>query len=116
MTTVTIKKGTEAWRTEISVRGHADYNPGNDIVCSAISSSICMLLNFLMQMDEQAMHTPKILDYGKLIPGDVDMTVSQMGCDKTEKTKIKTAIECFRIAIAQVEQEYPMHVKLEVIK
>lgn len=75
-----------------------------------------MLLNFLMQMDDQSMHTPKILDYEKLIPGDVDMTVSQMGCDKTEKTKIKTALECFRISIAQLQQEYPLNVKLEVIK
>lgn len=69
-----------------------------------------------MQLDSQSMHKPPILDYENLKAGDVTLIINQTGCDKTEKCKIKTALELFKIAIGQIEQQYPLNVKLEVEK
>ena len=39
--------------TVIELTGHADYNPGNDIVCSAISAFIYALVNLVRAAEEQ---------------------------------------------------------------
>lgn len=115
MTTIKVKKGTEARRTEISMQGHANWKPGSDIVCAAISTSICMIINYLKSIDTE-MHKPRIIEYDHIKPGDVYIIINETGCDKIEKMKIKTALECFKISIAQIEQTYPLNCKLEVEK
>ena len=38
---------------DIKVKGHAEYNPGNDIVCSAISQLICTYASLVEDHKEE---------------------------------------------------------------
>ena len=51
MTTVRIR--IKKLTVEVSVKGHADYNPGNDIVCAGISTLSYTLLNYLRQAEKE---------------------------------------------------------------
>lgn len=49
MTTITVKK-SRGWLSgnfEVSMFGHSGFNPGNDIVCSALSCLFFALCNYL---------------------------------------------------------------------
>ncbi len=46
MTQVTICKGRD---TTISIKGHAGFNPGNDIVCAGVSTLAYALINTLIE-------------------------------------------------------------------
>ena len=104
MTKVVISQSP--WRVEIRLKGHAGYNPGNDIVCSAISNTCYMLLNFLLQED------PRTVESFKDDPGDFRLDINPL-VSKDEKD-IKTAIKMFRIGIDQIAMNYPKHCRLEV--
>lgn len=105
MTKVTISNSP--WVTEIRVKGHAGFNPGNDIVCAAISNSSYMVLNYMLE------HLPGYLKRYKDEPGDFRMDISMDG-DLRTNTKIKTVLELFETAIGQIAVNYPKNCNLEV--
>ena len=105
MTKVTISNSP--WVTEIRVKGHAGFNPGNDIVCAAISNTSYMLLNFMLKF------VPDYVRSYQDDPGDFRMDIRMDG-DKTTHTRIKTALEMFKTGIEQISVNYPKHCTLEV--
>lgn len=105
MTTVTIKGGDYI---EITVKGHADYNPGNDIVCAGISTLAYALLNYLSDASEIG-----LID---------DFTYSQKSgyiymrfrSKMIAVGKIGGAVGMFQTGAEMLEWKYPEHIKVEV--
>lgn len=85
---------------KITLRGHADYNPGNDIVCAALSNTAYMLLNYLLRKHEDA-----LLSYQD-DPGNFIMVIDTAGHD------VETAIDVFCIGVEQIAANYPENVEV----
>lgn len=107
MTTTKIRiKGGEI--VEISVKGHADYNPGNDIVCAGISTLSYTLLNYLRQAEKE--HWISEYSYTEE-PGDIRMEFKAHWLFGRE---ISTAIDVFRTGMEMLESQYPDNIRVEV--
>ena len=106
MTTVRIDDKSTV---KISINGHADYNPGNDIVCAGISTLSYTLLNFLFDASARnIIHTFKY----RSNPGDIYLEFKKQRWDTKE---INAAIRMFRTGMEMIESQYPDHIKVEVI-
>lgn len=90
-------------RYRMSLRGHAGYNPGNDIVCAGVSSIVFSLLGWLANASEHITATREM----RYEPGRVDVDVSG---DKT----LQTAFDMALIGISQIEQSYPANVHVNI--
>lgn len=92
----------------LSMTGHADYNPGNDIVCSAISALAYTLAGTLEHKrnlnDFELQHAEN--------DGDFICRVSKMAI-YTEK--IKTIFETIYIGLKQIENQYPEHINIVLV-
>lgn len=101
MTRVQIKKTGDTYT--ITARGHADYNPGNDPVCAAIS----MLLFTLAQITEDlsSSNDAKIIKR-TLKPGRVTMII------KSSTPYWEYAIKTIMTGFELLEHQYPDHVAL----
>ena len=102
MTQVTLK--TCPWKVEVRAKGHARYNPGNDIVCAAVSTVCYMLLNFLLSED------PRVLERYQDDPGDFRLDINPV----VATVDLDTVISMFRVGIKQLADNYPDNVSLEV--
>lgn len=91
MTNITIKE--EKDKVIIDLIGHAGYNPGNDVVCAAISILTYTLLNELANSKVPFKH--------KVSPGKVHIETKRIPA-------IRTVITGWRL----LEEAYPEHVKL----
>lgn len=107
MTTVRIRfKGIGI--VEVSIKGHADYNPGNDIVCAGISTLSYTLLNYLRQAEKEHL----VSDYSYTEePGDIHMEFKVHWLFGRE---ISTAIDVFRTGMEMLESQYPDNIRVEV--
>lgn len=94
-------------RLIVEITGHAGYNPGNDIVCSAIS----MLTSTLSQciIDEE-MYGNVTVDYMSLQDGNVNMDFNYI--DSAED-KINTIIDTLYTGYELLAEQYPDYVTLE---
>lgn len=107
MTTVRIRIKSEL-TVEVSVKGHADYNPGNDIVCAGISTLSYTLLNYLRQAEKE--HLVRDYSYTEE-PGDIHMEFTVHWMFGRE---IGTAIDVFRTGMEMLESQYPDNIRVEV--
>lgn len=106
MTTVRIR--ISKLTVEVSVKGHADYNPGNDIVCAGISTLSYTLLNYLRQAEKEHL----VSDYSYTEePGDIHMEFKGHWLFGRE---IGTAIDVFRTGMEMLESQYPDNIRVEV--
>lgn len=107
MTTAKIRiKGGEI--IEISVKGHADYNPGNDIVCAGISTLSYTLLNYLRKAEKENW----ISGYSYTEePGNIHMEFKAHWLFGRE---ISTAIDVFRTGMEMLEAQFPDNIRVEV--
>lgn len=105
MTTVTIKGGDYI---KITVEGHADYNPGNDIVCAGISTLAYTLLNYLSDASGKGL----IADFTySQKPGYIYMRF----CSKAIAVdRIGGAVGMFQTGAEMLGWKYPEHIKVEV--
>ena len=107
MTTVRIRIKSKL-TVEVSVKGHADYSPGNDIVCAGISTLSYTLLNYLRQAEKEHL----VSDYSYTEePGDIHMEFKAHWLFDRE---IGTAIDVFRTGMEMLESQYPDNIRVEV--
>lgn len=95
------KRGTQY---EVAVRGHADYRPGNDIVCAAVSTLTYTLAQVLEDMKEE---------------GELDCEIT-LECGKAEfliypwdGEKLETVLQVIRTGFELLAHRYPLNVRLE---
>lgn len=93
---------------EISVKGHADYNPGNDIVCAGISTLSYTLLNYLRQAEKENWISG--YSYAEE-PGNIHMEFKAHWLFGRE---ISTAIDVFRTGMEMLEAQFPDNIRVEV--
>lgn len=91
-------------RYKLRLRGHAGYNPGNDIVCAATSAIVFALMGYLANAKEHISDTVT-LDYA---PGEVSIDV--LGDDT-----LSPAFTMAYIGLAQIAESYPENIKIENI-
>lgn len=103
-----VKISDSQWKTEIEIKGHAGYNPNNDIVCAAISNTAYMLLNYLLDYEYMG-----IVESYKDEPGDFRLSINRCA-DNNNEVELSTALRMFRIGIEQIAINYPKNCKLEV--
>ena len=48
------KENGKVYKIDVEAMGHANFNPGNDIVCSAVSTLFYALGNYVLQKDVDA--------------------------------------------------------------
>ena len=53
MTDITVKATDDNTGYEIAVMGHAGFNPGNDVVCAAVSTITFTLLQAVLSMEAE---------------------------------------------------------------
>ena len=107
MTTVKISI-SDGNAVKITVTGHADYNPGNDIVCAGISTLSYTLLNYLRQAEKH--HWINGYSYtGE--PGDIRMEFKVHWLFNRE---ISTAIDVLRTGMEMLAAHYPDKIRVEV--
>ena len=88
MTTYSFSDGDPC---EVEIKGHAEYNPGNDIVCAACSVLTCLLVNM-----------PEV-QTAQVKPGHVKLTIKV-----TEKSG--PVIEAVRGGFRMIRHKYPDNV------
>jgi uncharacterized protein YsxB (DUF464 family) len=103
MTKVQIKRCP--WKVEIRLKGHAQYNPGNDIVCAALSNTCYMLLNYLLEEE------PRVIESYQDDPGDFRIDINPV----VESESLNPILRMFEIGIKQIADNYPKNVSLEVL-
>ena len=93
---INIKLKGEDKKYEISAEGHAMFNPGNDIVCAAVSCLFYTFIGFLGNCNE-AEHSFELSSGKALILAEGD---------------IEQAYKMFVIGLLQLEKSYPDNVKI----
>lgn len=97
----------------LEMKGHADYNPGNDIVCSAISALAYTLVGALDNMKNCKRYT-NLNDFDlvhKENEGDFICRVSKIAVGH----KIKTIFQTIYIGLKQIELQYPEHINIVLV-
>lgn len=84
----------EIEKDKVTLKGHAEYNPGHDIVCAAVSALFYTLLGYL---EEKAR-----VDEAKEESGDAWITFHGGG----------EALEMFSLGVRQISETYPENVKV----
>lgn len=104
MTTITIEKSGDA--VIINADGHAEYNPGNDIVCAAISMITQTLYNALSHYEEEKQC--------KILAFEFKSGVAKFAF-VSYNTKVTDALMTMaEIGYTSLVQSYPNNVKLIV--
>ena len=84
----------------ITVKGHAGYDPGKDIVCASISTLCYALINAFEKTD-------CYLDYSD-IPGDFYILVSGLSPDA------KGMLKMFIVGMKMIAEHFPQNLICEV--
>lgn len=82
---------------QIKVDGHADYNPGNDIVCAAVSA-----LTFTLMQAAKDRNAEKELDYQS---GQVHLTIRRC-------SSMDAITEAILTGYGLIAKKYPKNVRL----
>jgi uncharacterized protein YsxB (DUF464 family) len=83
----------------ITADGHALFNPGNDIVCSAVSALFYAFAGFLHN-DSKVRRADIHLN-----SGDAEIKA---------KGDIRQAFDVFVIGLLQIEKSYPQNIKIDL--
>ena len=95
-------------KTVIDIKGHAGFNPGNDIVCAGVSTLAYTLINLIQTMSERR-ELKEILI--KDSSGDIHIETVH---EDEQCSKWDDVVEFFITGIAMLEEHYPKHVNLSV--
>lgn len=99
-----VRFSAEGDRYRMTLRGHAGYNPGNDVVCAGVSAIVLSLLGWLANASEHITETRAM----RYEPGSVDIDVA--GDDA-----LKTAFDMAVIGLQQIELGYPEFAHVEIV-
>jgi uncharacterized protein YsxB (DUF464 family) len=86
----------------MDVKGHAEFNPGNDIVCSSISTLAYTFLGMIMEMEKSFSK--------KVESGDYHCRVWVNKRDTADFTRLKTVYDTICVGVQLVAQSYPENV------
>lgn len=104
MTQATIRcKGTQ---TDIKIKGHAGYNPGNDIVCASISALIYAYINYMKDICSGDVCSRLSV---KDEPGDIE--VWHQGFRYREQKG--AALNMLITGLRMIEERYPDYISVE---
>lgn len=101
MVEVSFNKGSYGYE-ECHIKGHADYNPGNDIVCSAVSALGFALVGTLKSINGISFRE---LQYEK----GVDVIINPF-INPGQRRSIDMVFMTVYIGLKQIESSYPGHV------
>lgn len=87
----------------LEMRGHAGFNPGNDIVCAGASAIAYALAGYLHNCGEHL----DAMGRENLESGDLYLCCQGDAC-------VAAAYEMAAIGLAQLAQRYPGHVTVEI--
>lgn len=105
MTLMRIREDTET--VQIDVEGHAGYNPGNDIVCAAISTMCYALINRLQIMyGHNELADLIVIDD----PGDFHITVVK---NHGSRQKWYYTREFFVTGMEMIAEQYPDYLEVK---
>ena len=91
----------------LSMSGHAEFNPGNDIVCSAASMLGQTLAQVVMDMEAEGMLSSMSME--PIVPGKITISATAAGSWKRELiTAFDTVLTGFKLLCAR----YPDYVQL----
>lgn len=93
MIVIKIERSKEA--TIITANGHALYNPGNDIVCSAVSCLMYTLIGYLANSDIESQYNIDSGNAKVIIKGNAEECVKMI-----------------TVGFLQLEKRYPKNVKV----
>jgi uncharacterized protein YsxB (DUF464 family) len=106
MTKIYFKKDGDNY-ISAEIVGHAGFNPGNDIVCSAISALGWTLLGALENVDGAE------VEYS-VKSGEI--TCKTFTVDESEKDKVNCIFETVLIGLKQIELAHPENLKIEILQ
>lgn len=92
----------------IHVRGHAGYNPGNDIVCAAISTITAMAGDFFL--DQDRLYHRKNIKELVYKPGTFSLILKE---DPEHKAEQDAALHMLVIGLCSIAEQYPQNLKVE---
>lgn len=93
--------------TYIDIEGHAEYNPGNDIVCAAISTLSYMIINFFQRMYDNG----ELSDFSYTDePGSIRIIVKR---DNQYKIQFRSAMDMFTMGLEMIEEQFPDNLQIE---
>ena len=101
MTNITCENNRGAY--QINIEGHANYNDGIDIVCSAVSTLSFTLMCAIENKDVDL----KNCTYNS---GDVHIYIKPT---KENQSEIDTIVETIMLGFAMLEEKYPDNVTLQ---
>jgi uncharacterized protein YsxB (DUF464 family) len=100
-------KGSEA---HISITGHAEYNPGNDIVCSAISG---LGYAFLGAVQNYQISNPKLFDLKyNANSGEIECSIKNI--IPHAKVVLNAYISMLTVGLQQIELQYPDNINVHL--
>jgi len=97
---ITVKADLEGDEMSFSMHGHANYNPGNDIVCAGCSAICYALLGMLANLQDHIESLDTIEESGNV----------EVLCVGDEMTKM--AFTMAVVGILQIEKKYPNYVRV----
>lgn len=81
----------------VTIEGHAGFNPGNDIVCAAVSTAMFMYLNTLIF---------KNIEY-ELYAADGSYKI------RAKNSEVEPYLDMLTVGLKMIQQEYPEYVEVE---
>jgi uncharacterized protein YsxB (DUF464 family) len=87
----------------VIIKGHANYNPGNDIVCSAVSTLTFTLIGSLTEFNIK--HETSLDVKGV-------STIQIFEKNKTEKMQKDIILKIVFNGLQQIADKYPLNVKI----
>lgn len=87
----------------LSLRGHAGYHAGNDIVCAGVSAIVFSLLGYIDNHGDEISGLRMHVD-----GGDTDISCREAGSNTA------TAFEMAVIGLAQIAKAYPDNVAITI--
>lgn len=92
----------------LEFQGHANYNPGNDIVCSAVSVLCYTLAGAVSNIPPECVYTEKRLGSGCAY---VKVNIK----NKEIREKVNIIFETVLIGLLQLEESYPDHIFIKTV-
>jgi uncharacterized protein YsxB (DUF464 family) len=92
----------------LRILGHAEFNPGNDIVCAAVSA---LAYTFAGAVQGYG-------DIGKLRleSGDFVCTLDTNGREKADSDHASIVFDTILLGLKQIEATYPDNIRVELIE
>jgi len=104
MVEVKFYKGSRGYES-FSLKGHANYNPGNDIVCSAISGLGMALIGTLKNIKDLDITNCYYED------GNIDISINPF-IDQYQQDNVDMVFKTVLIGLLQIQQSYPANIKI----